>query len=65
MSFGPGSRLPGAAPTSAAVEYLRCYVAALAAHLPALQHSHTADRQMVVHMLDEQITYLHRRRPPP
>jgi hypothetical protein len=60
MSSGPGSLLPGAAPTIAAVEYLRRYVAALAVHLPALQHSHTADRQMVVHMLDEQIAYLHR-----
>jgi hypothetical protein len=44
------------------LEHFQHYVAALAARLPAIVDAHVADRQMLLHLLDEQIAYPHARR---
>jgi hypothetical protein len=43
------------------LEHLQHYVAALAARVPVLLDAHAADQQMVLHLIDEQIVYLHAR----
>ena len=43
------------------LEHLQHYVAALAARIPILLDAHAADQQMVLHLIDEQIAYLHAR----
>ena len=60
MTLRPYSVVPPAPPTPAALDYFRRYVAMLASCLPALACAHAAERQMLLHLLNEQVAYLQR-----
>ena len=62
MTLRPNSPAYTASAVPADLEHLQQYVAALALRLPVIVGAHVADQQMVLHLLDEQLAYLHARR---
>ena len=59
LQLRPAATVPA---LPADLEHFQRYIAALAAYVPSIQDTPLADRQMILHLLEEQISYLQARR---